>query len=121
MSPKSEVEFWRHQFTKGKLLKAIRADRERVIQFFGAKDVVEEDEWRLMSIVDAYEILNRTDEDLAKELGGWMQLRKADTSRLPLEMRNKILKLKRPLREQVLGLKAGARRIIDEAKGSKGL
>jgi hypothetical protein len=65
---KQEIKFWREQADNRTLIRALRSDQRRAIDFFGAFAVLSENEEELYRTIEAYEIVNSEDKDLFNEL-----------------------------------------------------
>jgi hypothetical protein len=114
-----EIQFWRTQATKGRLINAIRSERDRAIHFFGAYDVAREDEYGLLYVLDAYEILNRPNHELLKEVKMWPRLSDSDIAKLSPQTRKKVVETQKSAMEQVSQLKARALQILESRRTRK--
>lgn len=63
-----EVRFWAKQAENDMLIRAVRADRERAIKFFGKAAVSDENEAELYRALDAHEIINSRDDELLAKM-----------------------------------------------------
>ena len=65
---KEEIHYWANHVNAGTLINAIRSDLKRAQKFFGKTAALAENEADLNAAVEAYDILNSSDEEIIKKM-----------------------------------------------------
>ena len=117
---KSETQFWRRKAYEGKLINAIRSERERAVLFFGEDNVVNENQIQLLFVLDACEVLETSDYELALEVRLWSRVTEADLVGLPPNIQKNLLMKQKQLSEKVAEIKARARGVVELARKRRG-
>jgi hypothetical protein len=113
---KVEIKFWRAKASKGLLMDAIRLEHDRAILFFGRKNVEREDEGHMMYVLDAYEIINASEQELVSKIKKMPRLSCQDIANLPTPVRERVLALEKPIREQAHEMRVYARQVMRRMK-----
>ncbi len=64
----TEILFWQQHADDGSLMSAIEADKERAIRFFGVEAVFTRDELALFSLLEAHQIVVRSDRSILADI-----------------------------------------------------
>lgn len=113
---KREIKFWRSEASKGKLLNAIRLERDRAILFFGQKNVEQEDEGQMMYVLNAHEIINASNAELIRTVKRMPRLSREDIADLPSVVRKRLRALEKPLQTQADEMRAYAIEVMRKMK-----
>lgn len=112
----AEIQFWQSQADAGRLLLAVQAQRSRAVRFFGESAVRMGDEARLYRILEAYGIVEASDNELLEDMNvvpKWVVKQLRDSPEF--EHKEMVVKAVREFTlADVRRLKARAKQLLEE-------